>query len=88
LIKIKTVSAKNFMSIGNATQSVNFDRNDLTLVLGENLDLGGDAGGHRNGTGKCVCANTVISVRNKKTGQIIQTTVGELYNNVRQHSET
>jgi fused signal recognition particle receptor len=40
------------MSVGNATQAVNFDRKDLTLVLGENLDLGGDDSGARNGTGK------------------------------------
>lgn len=38
------------MSVGNATQAVDFDRNDLTLVLGENLDSGGN--GARNGTGK------------------------------------
>ncbi len=34
------------MSVGNATQGIDFDRKDLTLVLGENLDLGGD--GSRN----------------------------------------
>jgi hypothetical protein len=33
------------MSVGNTTQAVNFDRQDLTLVLGENLDLGGDDSG-------------------------------------------
>jgi DNA repair exonuclease SbcCD ATPase subunit len=45
------------MSIGNATQAVNFDRQDLTLVLGENLDLGGD--GSRNGTGKTSLINAL-----------------------------
>lgn len=30
------------MSVGNTTQGIDFDRKDLTLVLGENLDLGGD----------------------------------------------
>ena len=49
--KIKDLTVKNFMSVGNATQAVNFDRRDLTLVLGENLDLGGDDSGARNGTG-------------------------------------
>ena len=38
------------MSIGAVTQAVNFDSKELTLILGENLDLGGD--GARNGTGK------------------------------------
>jgi DNA repair exonuclease SbcCD ATPase subunit len=47
------------MSVGNATQAVNFDRKDLTLVLGENLDLGGDDSGARNGTGKTSIANAL-----------------------------
>ena len=41
---------KNFMSVGNNTQGVRSDDETLTLVLGNNLDLGGD--GSRNGTGK------------------------------------
>ena len=45
------------MSVGNATQGVDFDRQDLTLVLGENLDLGGD--GSRNGTGKTTIINAL-----------------------------
>ena len=45
------------MSVGNATQGIDFDRRDLTLVLGENLDLGGD--GSRNGTGKTTIINAL-----------------------------
>ena len=45
------------MSVGAATQGIDFDRNDLTLVLGENLDLGGD--GSRNGTGKTTIINAL-----------------------------
>ena len=41
---------KNFMSVGNATKAVRLDQPGLTLVLGNNLDLGGE--GSRNGTGK------------------------------------
>ncbi len=41
---------KNFLSIGQVTQAVDFDKKEITLILGENLDLGGD--GARNGTGK------------------------------------
>ena len=59
MIKIKSVTARNFLSIGNVTQSVNLDRNDLTLILGENLDLGGDDSGARNGTGKSALLNIV-----------------------------
>ena len=57
MIQIKTLTVRNFMSVGNATQGINFDRNDLTLVLGENLDLGGD--GSRNGTGKTTIINAL-----------------------------
>lgn len=56
---IKHLTVKNFMSVGNATQAVNFDRNDLTLVLGENIDLGGDDTGARNGTGKTTIINAL-----------------------------
>jgi DNA repair exonuclease SbcCD ATPase subunit len=38
------------LSIGQVTQAVDFNKQELTLILGENLDLGGD--GARNGTGK------------------------------------
>lgn len=47
------------MSVGNTTQAVNFDRKDLTLVLGENIDLGGDDTGARNGTGKTTIINAL-----------------------------
>jgi DNA repair exonuclease SbcCD ATPase subunit len=57
MLKIKNVSARNFMSIGAQTQAVNFDNNQLTLVLGHNLDLGGD--GSRNGTGKTTIINAL-----------------------------
>ena len=49
MIKIKNITIKNFMSVGNTTQAVNFSHDGLTLVLGNNLDLGGE--GSRNGTG-------------------------------------
>jgi len=57
MIQIKDLTVKNFMSVGNATQAINFDRQDLTLVLGENIDLGGD--GSRNGTGKTTIINAL-----------------------------
>jgi DNA repair exonuclease SbcCD ATPase subunit len=57
MIHIKNLTVKNFMSVGNSTQAIDFDRRDLTLVLGENLDLGGD--GSRNGTGKTTIINAL-----------------------------
>lgn len=59
MIKIKTVSAKNFLSIGNVTQAVNFDTNELTLVVGENLDLAGTDAAARNGCGKTAIINAL-----------------------------
>jgi DNA repair exonuclease SbcCD ATPase subunit len=59
MIKIKDLTVKNFMSVGNATQAVNFNKEHLTLVLGENLDQGGDDSGSRNGTGKTTIVNAL-----------------------------
>jgi len=57
MIKINNLTVRNFMSVGNQTQAIDFDRGQLTLVLGENLDLGGDDSGARNGTGKTTIIN-------------------------------
>jgi DNA repair exonuclease SbcCD ATPase subunit len=59
MFKIKTLTVKNFMSVGNTTQAVDFYKNFLTLVLGENMDLGGDDAGSRNGTGKTTIINAL-----------------------------
>lgn len=59
MIKIKELTVKNFMSVGNQTQGVNFNQPNLTLVLGENLDQGGDDSGSRNGTGKTTIVNAL-----------------------------
>ena len=59
MIHIKNLTVRNFMSVGNSTQAIDFDRRDLTLVLGENLDLGGDDSGARNGTGKTTIINAL-----------------------------
>lgn len=45
------------MSVGNVTQAVDLERDNLTLVLGNNVDLGGD--GSRNGTGKTTLINAL-----------------------------
>jgi len=57
MFKINNLTLRNFMSIGNVTQAVTFDNHELTLVLGENLDLGGDDAGARNGVGKTTILN-------------------------------
>jgi DNA repair exonuclease SbcCD ATPase subunit len=55
MITIKNLTIKNFLSIGNQTQSIAFDQGLLTLVLGENLDLGGTD--KRNSVGKTSIVN-------------------------------
>ena len=50
------------MSVGNAAQSINFSNKNLVLVIGENLDLGGDDAGARNGTGKTTIINALSYV--------------------------
>jgi DNA repair exonuclease SbcCD ATPase subunit len=57
MIKIKNLTVRNFMSVGAQTQAIDFDKGQLTFVLGENLDLGGDDSGARNGTGKTTIIN-------------------------------
>jgi DNA repair exonuclease SbcCD ATPase subunit len=59
MIKICGMTVKNFMSVGNCSQAVAFDKVQLTLVLGENLDQGGDDSGSRNGTGKTTIINAL-----------------------------
>lgn len=71
------------MSVGNVTQSVNFDRQDLTLVLGANLDLGGDDAGARNGVGKTTIVNALsyglfgVALTNIKRDNLINKTNGK-----------
>lgn len=83
MFKIKTLAVKNFMSVGNATQAVQFDRRDLTLVLGQNLDLGGDDTGARNGTGKTTIINALsyalygAALTNIKKDNLINKTNGK-----------
>ena len=59
MFKIKNLTVRNFLSVGNQTQAVDFDKQALTLVLGSNLDLGGDDTGSRNGTGKTTIVNAL-----------------------------
>jgi DNA repair exonuclease SbcCD ATPase subunit len=59
MFTIKNITLKNFMSVGQNAQAVNVATNTLTLVLGENVDLGGEDAGSRNGVGKTVILNAL-----------------------------
>ena len=50
------------MSVGNQVQAINFSNKSLVLVIGENMDLGGDDAGARNGTGKTTIINALSYV--------------------------
>ena len=59
MFKVHSITIKNFLSIGNQTQAVDFSGEALTLIIGENLDLGGDDTGSRNGVGKTALVNAL-----------------------------
>ena len=69
------------MSVGNVTQAVKLDQDELTLVLGNNIDLGGD--GSRNGTGKTTLINALSyglygkALTNIKQNNLINKTNGK-----------
>jgi len=62
LLTIKELTVKNFMSVGNQAQAIDFSNKSLVLVIGENMDLGGDDAGARNGTGKTTIINALSYV--------------------------
>ena len=69
------------MSVGNVTQAVKLNQDELTLVLGNNVDLGGD--GSRNGTGKTTLINALSyglygkALTNIKQNNLINKTNGK-----------
>ena len=101
MFQLNTLTVKNFMSVGNQTQAVDFNRRDLTLVLGENLDQGGDDSGARNGTGKTTIINALSyalygqaltnikrdNLINKTNGKNMLVTVDFELNGTRYHIE-
>jgi len=59
MLKLKSLTIRNFLSVGNVTQALNLDANGLTLVLGENLDTVGATSSSRNGAGKTTIINAL-----------------------------
>jgi len=57
MFKVHNVTIKNFLSVGNVSQAIQFVDDELVLVLGENLDLGGNES--RNGVGKTTIINAL-----------------------------
>jgi len=67
MILFKKIRFRNFLSSGNTPTEINLTEVPTTLIVGT------------NGSGKCFCINTNIKVRNKITGEIVETTVGDFY---------
>ena len=67
MIVFKKISWRHFLSTGDVPTTVFFDKSPTTLIIGE------------NGAGKCFCKNTPIRLKNTKTGEIVETTIGEFY---------
>jgi len=57
MIKLKKVTIKNFLSVGAVEQVLDLTKTGISLILGENLDLG--ANGNRNGVGKSSLLNSI-----------------------------
>ncbi len=81
MIKLKNVTIRNFMSVGNVSQGVVLDNDPIVLVLGENRDLGGN--GNRNGVGKSTIVNAITyalyggALTNIKLNNLINKTNGK-----------
>ena len=81
MIQLKNITLRNFLSVGSVTQAIDLHNQELTLILGENLDLGGD--GARNGTGKTTLIQAIsyalygIALNNIKQNNLINRTNGK-----------
>lgn len=61
------VRYKNLLSTGNTFTEIQLNKSATTLLLGA------------NGVGKCVYIHTKVRLRNRQTGEIFNTTIGEMY---------
>lgn len=77
-IKFKSITLRNFLSIGNVTQTIKLDDPGITLIMGDNVDLG--SSGSRNGTGKTSIVQAIcfaiygISLTNIKRDNLVNKT--------------
>lgn len=81
MLKLKNITLKNFMSVGNVTQCLKMDDAGLSLVLGQNIDTGGNSS--RNGAGKTTILNGIsyalfgTAITNIKKDNLINKTNGK-----------
>ena len=83
MIEFNELSIRNFLSVGNVPQSLQLNKEHLTLVLGENIDLGGEGSGSRNGVGKSTICNALsyalfgVALNSIKKDNLINKTNGK-----------
>jgi len=83
IIEFKELTVRNFLSSGNVTQLLHLNKEHLTLVLGENIDLGGEGSGQRNGVGKSLICNAIsyaffgVALNNIRKDNLINLTNGK-----------
>ena len=63
-----TAIYNHYLRIGQNNDDVDIEKSNICLI-------------GPTGTGKCVCSDTKIKIRNKKTGQIIYDTIENICNN-------
>ena len=74
MITFHYVEWKNLLSTGNVPNRIDLNTHKTTLLIGS------------NGEGKCFSKNTPIRIQNKKTGEIIETTIGDFYGQEKQNN--
>lgn len=80
MLKLKDLTIKNFLSVGNVTQAMRLNDAGLTLILGHNTDSNG--GTTRNGAGKSTILQAISYVLFGKP--LTKIKVGNLINNINQ----
>ncbi len=80
MLKLKDLTIKNFLSVGNVTQAMKLDDAGLTLILGLNTDSNG--GTTRNGAGKSTILQAISYVLFGKP--LTKIKIGNLVNNINQ----
>lgn len=73
-LRFKELQIRNFLSFGNQTTTIDLSDFGSTLIIGENVDANSN-----NGAGKCCQVDTLIKIRNKKTGQIQSISIGKFF---------
>jgi ABC-type transport system involved in cytochrome bd biosynthesis fused ATPase/permease subunit len=73
MVVFENIKFKNINSVGNYFVEIPLNKYKNTVFVGA------------NGTGKCFFINTIVRLKNKKTNEIKEITIGELYDKAKQN---